>query len=510
MAHSTTGALTAELLERAPALPPQVLRTAWGIAAKTGDRTLQLALAAREDAPADMVAEIAETDDPLVAGIYAARRTKAPGVAVRDLRASSLAKALQTGEVRPEVIAAAREVILTKPTRTLADALLRVDAQWFAPEHAAAILTHASLTQPGHVDVGKLADRLGPEHAPDVLRQTCSVLVLKALAWHDLPAADLAAALVRVVSQTELHTQTWVSSPAKEAVGVTIRRMLGASRDLIAMRDTLLMEPGWRDADEGKRNWTFHHITREADSLNAGLKRRLASQPWDIRPPLPVDAGTGPDYDSPAAAASCDPAVLHKVVAALTATAPRPALRGGVIRALLTNPALTRPDTVTLLEHLVAARMHPMAFDLEGVNPIAAHPGDTQIAGLWATLRPVQALTFYGWAPFGGQDQAPGLLTEWQAAFAEGWLPENTYVGLLPAVCAHGLTPEILRALTIPTIRIWLARDEAYGLFATAVARLLTDTLGDDPNAWAAFDAVAEAGERPLGELLDAASAVCA
>lgn len=494
------------LLDNASHLPPAVLRAAYAYALDQDNRSLLRRIVAREDAPADLVAQFATLTDTTLVGVFAARNTHFGHRRVES-RADVLARAIRDESSNPEAVADALDAFDAKPTRVLADALLRKPATWFTPEQAYRIWSGAGAPpdnlQGGHML--RLAARLGPQWAATLLAQTKELGVCRQMSELDVGVEELLAATARSCIDAGWDARGYFG-PTERDTDYIIGRVLARGWVPDEVHRVLLRELAELAGDEMAAAPWFPKVS-------GGLLRpvqpvaRFVVTPWDLTPANPPRTGTLNVRNSSvmrALAASSDPALLHEAAQALAAH-PRDWCSLTPVTTALWNPRLSVDDRHALLRAIVVSGSRVADFD--HLDVVAMFPTDPQAIALWAAWNPAQVLNAHGWEPFGGRKQAPAVIANLRQHMEQSpdglspWARDT-----LTAIVNQGPQEEELLAMTPAMLNSTWDRAQispaAAALLASRLANLL-DTHLRTQQEWQVYTVLEPNFAGTLGELLN-------
>lgn len=467
------------LLERCAVLPAQLHRVEAARAAAAGDTNRLAELAARRDAPGDLLDRYAAMVDPKIRAAYLSRPGTTPLATERN--AAVLAEALEACPDRATVDAALA-ALEVKATKGLAQALLRkAPAQWLTPQQAYLVLSSArTLKASGRRGVtpervAQVAARCGPDLSHRLLEDCTCPVRLAGLALLPVDHQVLRAAVTSTRAQMRRRSAT--ASGAKPWLIAALR----SSHRTPAEADELVELI--RDSIDG---YSLHI----ASMMGPNVPHPGG---WDTRPVPAPEPVTGATVQT----RSSDPQVLTRTVDAVLTDPAGP--HGEALLELLCNPYLPPEDRSRVVQ---ALRGYPgmhravVARDILGLNH-----DDDQVRDLLVSEAPLATLQRYGWEPFGGPDNAAAVATR---LWHEAAQPMDVPAAVAQARPPRSTWPHMPWQLLLQMAALRLRGEPIAAWIADELAKL-SDT---DPAAWQVLTSIADDFDGSFTDLITTCQAV--
>lgn len=518
-------------LEASTYVAPETHRAAWTFACNTGDLALQARLAARLDAPTDLLARFAAIEAAPVRIAFLARADLSTELGLSVLATESrprvLRDAARQSHWAPALHDAIARVFLQRPSLKLATALAEQDARTMPPHLAEAIIARYDQVSPGQLipeEIHGAAWALGRDRAEDLLTRVTHPQVMAALMPFDVDDDLVIDAVNRAREQMERRRDenNWRRSTSSKAAREDLEVAQEQCRDLAAQalrgrRDNtpvlLALGPLLRTLPE-----SYAAPLREATRRVARPRRPMS---WGHRGAVPgwvvpaeqlPQPGGNPASDAPRLrlaqlASSSSPEIVAVVIRRVIDSAPRvrvPSQWDTTLAALLVNPNVPADARAELVGLVRDAGVH--GPDVADVDVIGRFPTDTDAHDLWMRLFPDRVLARHGWAPFGGVEQAAASISQWVSE------PGPAGVGVaVRAGLAAGVPAEHLGTLPASVIPFALTGAGAScPVVAQALVERVSSGLGNEPGAWAMLYALLGEFTGTVDELLTTCHAAAA
>jgi hypothetical protein len=477
---SATRTLTV-LLENCEVLPAQLHRVEAARAAAAGDTNRLAELAARRDAPGDLLDRYAAMVDPKIRAAYLSRPGRALPAPERN--AAVLTAALEACPDRATVDTALA-ALEAKPTKVMARALLRkAPAEWLTPQQAYLVLSRApELKTSGRWGVtpqrvAQVAARCGPDLSHRLLEDCTCPVRLAGLALLPVDHQVLRAAVTSTRAQMRRRRAT--DSGPKPWLITALRSQHRTPAEADELVELI------RDSIDG---YSF---------LVASMLGPHVPHPggWDTRPvpaPEPVTGATVQTLSS-------DPQVLTRTVDAVLTDPAGP--HGKLLLELLCNPYLPPEDrsrVVDALRGYPGMHMAVVTRDILGLNH-----DDDQVRDLLVSEAPLATLQRYGWEPFGGPDNAAAVATRL-------WRQEADRAPV-PAAVAQARPPRSTWPHMPWQLLLQMAAPRIHGEpIAAWIADELAKLVDTDPAAWQALTSLADEFDGSFTDLITTCQAIAA